>query len=239
MEKVVLITGGSKGIGKEIVTQFSKNGYIVLFTYFNNKDSAQKICKNLNGKNEAFYLDAKDFNQCKNLIDSIIKKYKKIDVLVNNAGISQFKLAMDCKENDYQLIMDTNFKSVFNMTTNILPYMSEQNFGRIINISSIWGQTGASFESLYSASKGAIDSYTKSIAKEMASKNITTNAISPGMINTQMNNHLTDEEKNSFINEIPVQRQGDPEEVANLCLFLAEDTGYINGQIIGINGGLN
>ena len=239
MEKIVLISGGAKGIGKQIVKQFATNNYKVIFTYFTSKQSAQILQNQYKNNVECYYLDVKNFSECKALVEKIIKKYKKIDCLVNNAGISQFKLAIDCTENDYNLVMDTNFKGVFNMTTNVLPYMSTQNYGRIINISSIWGQTGASLESLYSASKGAIDSYTKSVAKEMASKNITTNAISPGLIDTEMNSHLSQQEIEQFVSDIPVGRQGTPEEVAKLCLFLAQDSGYINGQIIGINGGLN
>ena len=240
MDKVVLITGGSKGIGEQIVKEFAKANYKVIFTYYTNQTKANNLVKLLKNYNvECCYLDVKDYDMCKKLIQNIVLKHKKIDCLVNNAGISLYKLAMDCSESDFDLIMNTNFKGVFNMTSNILPFMAENNFGRIINISSIWGQTGASCESLYSASKGAVDSFTKSIAKEMASKNITTNAISPGMIDTEMNNNLSTEEIDLFINEIPVHRQGKPVEIAKLCLYLAEDSGYINGQIIGVNGGLN
>lgn len=238
MNKVVLITGGSRGIGKEIVKQFAENNYFVIFTYLKNQTLAHSL-KNQYKNIDCYQLDVRDTKACQKLICEIIDKYRHIDCLINNAGVSQFKLAMDCNEEDYNFVMDTNFKGVFNMTSNVLPYMSIQNYGRIINMSSIWGQTGSSFESLYSASKGAIDSFTKSIAKEMAGKNITVNAVSPGMIDTDMNSALTTKEIQDFVSQIPMQRQGRPEEVAKLCLYLANDSGYINGQIVAINGGLN
>lgn len=238
MEKIVLITGGAKGIGKQLVKTFLQDGYFVIFTYNTSKAAAEEFCQK-NSNCAAYFLDVKNTQQCQNLVSEIVKKYGKISCLVNNAGISFFSLAMDCSEQDYYKVLDTNFKGVFNMTKSVLPFMSEQDFGRIVNISSIWGQTGACLESLYAASKGAIDAFTKSIAKEMASKNITCNAVSPGIIQTDMNSHLTQSELQDFVKDIPVQRQGTAQEVAALCLYLANDTGYINGQIIGINGGLN
>lgn len=239
MEKIVVVTGGSKGIGAQIVKTFVENGYFVIFTYFSHKEEAFSIQKKFPYKSKCYFLDVRDYDMCKDFIQSVVSDFKHIDCLINNAGKSMLKLAMDCDQNDFDDIIFTNFKGVFNMTKHILPIMSNQNFGRIINISSIWGQIGASFESLYSASKGAVDSFTKSIAKEMGTKNITCNAVSPGMIETDMNKHLSKEELDMFVQDVPMQRQGTPAEVANLCLYLANDTGYINGQIIGINGGLN
>ena len=239
MEKIAVVTGGSQGIGHEIVNTFVQNGYFVIFTYYKHKEQAEKLESQYKNQTKCFYLDVKDVVMCQIFIDTVLVQYKRIDCLVNNAGVSLFKLALDCDKNDFDFVMNTNFGGVFNMTKCVLPSMCNQNFGRIINISSIWGQVGASFESLYSASKGAIDSFTKSIAKEMANKNITCNAVSPGIIETKMNQHLTSEEITNFVKDIPAERQGTTKEVANLCLFLANDSGYINGQIIGINGGLN
>lgn len=236
--KIALVTGGSKGIGEEIVRKLSKNGATVIFTYKNSRNDAEKLEKELKGV-KAYYVDVSITDECKTLCEHIIKEYKKIDIVINNAGISEYKLLMDSDEKDYYKVMNTNFKSVFDVCRFLVPSMASNESGSIVNISSVWGEIGSAFESLYSASKGAINAFTKSISKEIALSGVRVNAISPGFIDTDMNKDIEKEDRDAFLENVSLKRIGTVEDVANVVLFLCSDKAkYITGKIINVDGGM-
>ncbi|GAA0121748.1 MAG: SDR family oxidoreductase [Clostridium argentinense] len=240
--KVAIITGGTRGIGKSIALELSQKGASVVLNYKNDDESAKKTLeeiKNIGGYAILVKGDVSDYRFCKTLVTKVIDEFGKIDVLVNNAGISKVGLFIDMNEEDYNLIMDTNMKSIFNMCNNVCKYMIEKKSGNIINISSMWGNVGASCEVMYSASKGAVNLFTKALAKELAPSNIRVNAIAPGVINTEMNSWMSSEELNSMMEEIPLGRLGEGEDVAKAAAFLAGDESkYITGQIINVDGAI-
>jgi 3-oxoacyl-[acyl-carrier protein] reductase len=242
MGKVAIITGGTRGIGKSIAFEFAKQGAIVVLNYISDDDSAEKTLKEIREIGNFVMLikgDVSNYSFATLMIDRVIKELGKIDILVNNAAISKVGLLMDMEECDYNTVMDVNFKSVYNTSHNVIKHMISNKSGNIINISSMWGNLGASCEVLYSSSKGAINSFTKSLAKELAPSNIRVNAVAPGVINTEMNAWLTKEERGDLINEIPLGRLGNGEEVAKVVAFLAsEDASYVTGQIINVDGGI-
>jgi 3-oxoacyl-[acyl-carrier protein] reductase len=240
--KVALITGGTRGIGRSIALEFAKQGALVVLNYVNDDDSAEKTLQEIRDF-KAFAMlikgDVSDYSFATLMINKVIKELGKIDILVNNAAISKVGLLMDMEECDYNTVMDVNFKSVYNTSQNAIKHMISNKSGNIINISSMWGNLGASCEVLYSSSKGAINSFTKSLAKELAPSNIRVNSVAPGVINTEMNAWLSKEEREDLINEIPLGRLGNGEEVAKVVAFLAsEDASYVTGQIINVDGGL-
>lgn len=239
--KVVLITGGSRGIGSSIAKEFAKLGGTTIISYRSNDAAAEKTIKeirDLGGYALSYKGDVSNYSFCKNMIEDILKRFGKIDVLVNNAGISKIGLFMDMTEEDFDSIISTNLKGVFNTCHNAVKDMIKRKQGCIINISSIWGEVGASCEVLYSASKGAINSFTKALGKELAASGIRVNAVQPGVINTEMNNWLSEEEKKDLEEEIPMMRFGDGEDIAKLVTFLAsEDSKYITSQVITVDGG--
>ncbi len=228
--KVCVVTGGSKGIGKEIAKEFLKNGYAVVSTYNNTLPFEQGI----------------DYVKCNvsrsedilNFSKYTISNYGKVDVLVNNAGISISGLVQDNSEDDFDSLFDVNMKSVFLFSKAFIPSMISRKFGRIINISSMWGVNGAANESLYSASKGAVISYTKSLAKELGPSGITVNSICPGAIKTDMLNAYTKEDLEDLRQNTPVLRLGTPEDIAKLAYFLSTAS-FITGQIITADGGFS
>lgn len=242
MNKVALITGSSRGIGKAIAIKFAKNGYSVVINCKNSIDKLdetfneiEKITKNV----LAIKCDISSFEECQNMYNKIIEKFGKIDVLVNNAGISYVGLFNEMNPKDWQKILQTNLEGAINISNLAIKDMIKRKDGNIINISSIWGNSGASCEVIYSASKGGLNSFTKALAKELAPSNIRINAIACGAIDTEMNSFLSEEEKKAFENEIPLMRFGKSEEVADLCLFLAsKNSSYLTGQIITLDGGL-
>lgn len=235
--KNALITGASRGIGKETALCFAKAGYDLILTCVNNMDYldeyAQSLSKNYNINCTAVKCDVSDSSQ----IDILFEKIDDLTVLVNNAGVSFVGLLSDMTMNDWHRIMATNLDSVFYCSKKAIPLMLKSHSGSIINVSSVWGQRGASMEVAYSASKGGVDSFTKALAKELAASNIAVNAVSCGYIDTDMNSHLTAEEVDEIIAEIPADRIGQPSEVAELILKIAESPSYLTGQIIGIDGG--
>ena len=236
--KNILITGGSRGIGKACVYEFSNNGYRVFLNYNKSSDEAEKI-KNETGA-VMVKADVSDSKQVNDMAEFIHTNYGKIDVIVNNAGISQQKMFTDITENDWDRMFDVNMKSMYLVTKAFVDDMIYKHSGKIINISSMWGQLGASCEAVYSATKGAINSFTKALGKELAISGIKVNAISCGAIDTEMNSFLTQEEREDLENEIPAGRFGTTEEVAKLALYLAsDDSNYINGQILSIDGGMS
>lgn len=237
--KTVLVTGAAKGIGGAIVEEFAKEGYQVLLHYNTSELKAQNLKEKLtnNGQSvEIYKADLTKKAEVEQMVNAILSKYGKIDVLVNNAGISQIKPFADIEEEDWDNMIDTNLKSVYLTTKAVINNMITNKSGSIINISSIWGITGGSCEVHYSAAKAGMIGLTKALAKEMALSNIKVNAIAPGIIETDMNNDLTEEDIVELGKEIPLQRVGTPKEIAKAVKWLAESE-YITGQVIRIDGG--
>lgn len=235
VNKVVVVTGGSRGIGAEIVKFLAKLGYKVVLNYNKSESYAQDVKKELNNV-EIFKADVSKKEEANALIDFAIKKYGKIDVLINNAGIAQTKLFTEITDEDWNNIIDTNLNSAFYCSREAVKNMIHNKSGLIINISSIWGITGASCEVAYSTSKAAINGFTKALAKELGPSNIRVNAIAPGIINTEMNKYLTQEELTNIKEEIPLEKIGETIDIAKCVKWLIEDN-YTTGQIISINGG--
>ena len=237
--KVVLVTGGSKGIGKDIVINFAKSGYNVILNYNKSKEEAKKIQNDLLKEGisiEIFKADITKREEVHSLINFCIEKFNRIDVLINNAGISQTKLFTDITDEDWNNMLQTNLTSAFYTTQEVVKYMINNKSGCIINISSIWGIVGASCEVHYSVAKAGLNALTKSLAKELGPSNIIVNSIAPGIINTDMNKNLSNEELENITNEIPLERIGYPHSITNCVKWLVEDD-YTTGQIISVNGG--
>lgn len=240
--KVALITGASRGIGRSIAVELSKHGVIVIINYKEDKKGAEKTLeevKESGGNGIIFRCDVSINAEVKNMFKDIINSFGKIDVLINNSGISKIGLFIDMDEKDYDEIMNVNFKGVYNCTSYAVKDMIKRKSGSIINISSIWGNVGASCEVLYSATKGAINSFTKALGKEVALSGIRVNAISPGVIDTNMNKGFSEEERNEIKNEIPMMRFGETEEIAKTAVFLvSSEASYITSQILTVDGGM-
>ncbi|CDM68341.1 3-oxoacyl-[acyl-carrier-protein] reductase FabG [Clostridium bornimense] len=237
--KVALITGASKGIGKEISKEFIKNGATVIINYKNDTEYGDITFNELQqyGIVERFIGDVSNEEFVVSMIDSIISKYGKIDVLVNNAGISSFNMLVDTTISDFNNIMDINFKSVYLLSREVLRSMMYAK-GVILNISSMWGEHGSSCETIYSASKGAINAFTKALSKEVSSMGVRVNAIAPGAIDTDMNKHFTEEEKKDIEEMCSLGRLGTAKEIAKVALFLcSDDSSFITGEIINVTGG--
>lgn len=237
MKPAVLITGGSRGIGREMVKTFSEKGYQVYFTYCHSEKEALELTRDFGVK--GFQVDFSDTRQIISFATSFLKEYGCPDVLINNAGLSHYGLIQDTTLEDYQRIFAVNFESMFFLTKELVSPMISRQKGAIINISSIWGQCGASCEVLYSASKAAVIGFTKALAKEVALSGISVNCIAPGAVDTDMLSCFTLEEKEEIAAEIPSGRFTTAKEVAELALFLAQmQTPAFTGQVIPINGGL-
>jgi len=240
--KVVLVTGSSRGIGRAIAYAFAANGASVIINAHSNKDALINTYNEFTAKGfNCHYIqaDVSNYEEVSNMINETYSYYKKIDVLVNNAGISHIGLFSDLLVSDWNSIMSTNTTSLFNCCRNVVPNMISLKQGSIINISSIWGITGASCEVAYSASKGAVNAFTKALARELGPSNIRVNAIACGVIETDMNLWLNAEEKTALTDEITLMKFGKPEDVAKLALFLASDSSdFITGQIITLDGGM-
>ncbi len=239
MNKVVIVTGGSRGIGASIVKELANSGYTVVLNYNNSENEANKIKNELinEGKTvEIYKADIRKREEVKRLIDFTIEKFGTIDILVNNAGISQTKLFTDITEDDWNNMIQTNLTAAFYTTQEVLKYMIPKKEGCIVNISSIYGITGASCEVHYSVAKAGLDGMTKSLAKELGPSNIRVNSVAPGAIDTEMNSFLTKEEKDDLNNEIPLGRMGKTSEIASCVKWLIENE-YTTGQVIPVNGG--
>ena len=234
MKKVVIVTGASRGIGNSIAKLLSKEDYQVIANYNKSEIEAKKLKEEFGV--DIFQADVSKREEVKALINYTINKYKKIDCIINNAGIDQVKMFVDITDQDWEYMVQNNLNSVFYMCQETIPYMVNRKEGSIINISSIWGQIGASCESNYAATKAAIDAITKSLAKELGDSNIRVNSIAPGIIDTEMNNNLSEEEKEDIIKEIPLRKIGKKEDIAKCVKWLLEDE-YVTGQVININGG--
>ncbi|MBR6600222.1 MAG: 3-oxoacyl-ACP reductase FabG [Oscillospiraceae bacterium] len=237
LAKTVLITGASRGIGAATAEIFADNGYNVIINYNKNHERAKQIASKTGGN--LIQADVSDIAQTEKMIDSIISEYGKIDVLVNNAGISVTGTFDSISDEDARRLFDVNIFGTFNCTKLVLTHMLRRKYGKIINVSSMWGQVGASCEVHYSASKSAVIGFTKALAKEVGPSGITVNCVSPGFISTDMTACYTKEEVNAICEEIPVGRTGSPYEVAQAVFYLAsEQAAYITGQVLGINGGM-
>ena len=241
-DKVVLITGGSRGIGEGIVRAFNKHGATVAFTYRSSADRANAIIAELEGNApvSAYQSNAANHQEAQELISTVIDTYGKIDVLINNAGVTRDTLLMRMSEDQWDVVMENNLKSVFNLTKHVLRPMMKNRSGRIINLSSVVGVFGNAGQANYAASKAGIIGFTKSIAKEVGSRNITSNAIAPGFIQTDMTDELDEKTRDAYMAKVPLKRFGKVDEIAETCVFLASDAGsYITGQTISVCGGLN
>ena len=242
--KTVLITGASRGIGRAIAVIFAKNGYNVAINYNKSRNQAKDLVAELQAqgidKSRLYTIraDVSRTEEVSHMIARTIKYFGKIDVLVNNAGMAWTGLLTDMTETEWDEIFNTNIKAMFTACRLVLPEMISRRSGKIINISSMWGQVGASCEVAYSASKGAVDAFTKSLAKEVGPCGITVNAVSPGVIDTEINGHLSEIEMAGLKEETPLEKIGKPEDVAEVAIFLAsEKAEFITGQIIPVNGG--
>lgn len=242
MSKVALVTGATRGIGKAIAIALAKEGYDIAINYRTENEEVSNTKNEIESLNVKTFMikgDVSNFEDCKEFVDSIIKEYGKIDVLVNNAGITKDNLLLRMKEEEFKSVIDVNLVGTFNVTRNVIPYMIKAREGRIINISSVVGISGNGGQTNYSASKAGIIGFTKSLAKEVGSRNILVNAIAPGFIETNMTAVLKDEMKENIANQIPLKRMGTAEDVASVVKFLAsEDSSYITGQVINVDGGM-
>ena len=240
--KNVIITGASRGIGRGVATVFAKNGANIAFTYLSSTEKAKSLENELirfGVKAKGYKSDASNFISAQDLSKSVIEDFGSIDVLVNNAGITKDGLLMRMTENDFNLVMQINMNSVFNMTKAVIKPMMKAKKGSIINMSSVVGVKGNAGQTNYSASKAGIIGFTKSTALELGSRNIRCNAIAPGFIETEMTESLEDDAINNWRNQIPLKRVGDPEDIANVSMFLASDlSSYITGQVINVCGGM-
>ncbi len=242
-DKVALITGGSRGIGEGIVRRFAENGANIAFTYRSSAAQAEALASELEAagiKAKAYQSDASSFEAAEELITQVLADFGKIDVLVNNAGITQDTLMLRMSEAQWDKVIETNLKSVFNLTKHALRPMMKNRGGSIINMSSIVGITGNAGQANYAASKAGIIGFSKSIAKEMGSRNIRCNVIAPGFIETDMTHALDEKTRDAYLSNIPLKRLGKAEEVADVCVFLGSDlSNYVSGQTISVCGGLN
>ena len=240
--KVAIVTGGSRGIGKAICQTFAENGCDVAFTYNNSKESAENLAKELKniGINaKAYKSDASSFDDATQLVEDVINDFGKIDILVNNAGIKKDNLLMRMNKEDFDSVVNTNLSSVFNLTKASIRTFLKQRSGSIINMSSVVGVKGNAGQSNYSASKAGIIGFSKSVALELGSRNIRSNVIAPGFIETDMTDSLSEDVINSWKESIPLKRGGKPSDVGNACVFLASDmSSYITGQVLHIDGGM-
>ncbi|HHW68468.1 MAG: 3-oxoacyl-[acyl-carrier protein] reductase [Epulopiscium sp.] len=241
-DKVVVITGSSRGIGKEIALSFAKEGAIVVINSSTNISALETLQEEihlLGGRCLYFLGDVSDYDFVASMFETIHEKFNQVDILINNAGISYIGLFTETTPQQWKRIIDVNLTSLYNCCHAALPPMIRNHHGTILNISSIWGVSGASCEVAYSASKGGVNSFTKALARELGPSNIRVNAIACGVIDTQMNTWLDDDEKNTLIDQIPLMRMGNPKDVANLCLYLCSDAAnYMTGQVITLDGGM-
>ena len=240
--RVALVTGATRGIGKEIALELAQNGLDIAINYRSMQEGMEDLKKEIEEygvRCEFVGADVANFEQCESMVKETVEKFGKIDILVNNAGITKDGLIMRMKKEDFEAVIDINLIGTFNVTRNVIPYMIKQKSGRIINVSSVVGVAGNAGQTNYSASKAGVIGFTKSLAKEVASRNILVNAIAPGFIDTDMTKVLSDSVKEGINAQIPLRRMGSPKEVAKVVKFLAsEDSSYITGQVINIDGGM-
>ena len=241
-KRVALVTGASRGIGRAIALKLASLGATVVVNYNGSREKAEKVKQEIedNGGNASIYqCNVSDYEACQNMIQSIIEEYGRIDILINNAGITRDGLLMKMSEADFDQVIDTNLKGAFNTTRFVTRQMLRQKSGRIINMASVVGVTGNAGQVNYAASKAGIIGLTKATAREVASRGITVNAIAPGFIETDMTDVLPDKVKEASVSQIPLGKFGKPEQIAAAVAFLAsDDAGYITGQVLNVDGGM-
>ena len=240
--KRAIVTGGSRGIGKAIVLHLAANGCDVVFTYHSSKEAAEQIEKEAsqNGaKVFSIQADAAKYSEAEKTVNFALEKLGGLDILVNNAGITKDNLLLRMSEEDFDKVIEANLKSVFNYTKTAVRPMLKQRYGKIVNITSVVGLIGNPGQANYVASKAGVIGFTKSSAKELASRSINVNAVAPGFISTDMTGSLNDNQKEAIMNQIPLKKIGDPEDVAKAVAFLvSEDSDYLTGQVISVDGGM-
>lgn len=242
MSKVALITGATRGIGRQIAITLAKEGYDIALNYRRENEELESVKKEIE-KNKVACLavkgDVSNFEDCEEFVKQIIEKFGRIDVLVNNAGITKDMLLMRMKKEDFEQVIDVNLVGTFNVTKNVVNHMLKARSGRIINISSVVGISGNAGQTNYAASKAGMIGFTKSLAKEVASRGILVNAVAPGFIETSMTAVLKDEVKEEIAKSIPLKRMGTAQDVANVVKFLSsEDSSYMTGQVLHVDGGM-
>lgn len=242
MKKIALVTGGSRGIGKAIALDLSQNGFDIALNYRSSDEEAKNVKAELERNGSKVLLlkgDVGDFNEVERMVKETIEEFEQIDVLVNNAGITKDNLIMRMKEEDFDAVINTNLKSVFNFSKVVSKFMLKKKSGKIINISSVVGISGNAGQANYAAAKAGVIGLTKTLAKELGRKNINVNAIAPGFIETDMTESLSEDLKNYVKDNIPLGRLGKTEEVSRVVTFLSGDGGnYITGQVITVDGGM-
>lgn len=242
MKKCALITGASGGIGSAIALRLAKDGFDIAACWYSDENSIRELERKLSRTGirfKTYKADVSDYNAIKDVFADATEFFGGVSVLVNNAGMAQQKLFTDITEAEFDRITAVNFKGVFNCCQCAVPFMVSQKKGKIINISSMWGVCGASCETVYSATKAAVIGLTKALARELAPSNVQVNCVAPGAIETKMNNNLSDDDKRSFAEEIPMGRFGTPKEIAGVVSFLAsDDSNYVTAQVITADGGL-
>jgi 3-oxoacyl-[acyl-carrier protein] reductase len=241
-QKVALVTGASRGIGRSIVLALADEGADIAFTYRSSTESAEALVQELLAKGRkavCYQSDAADFTQAQEIAQNVIKEFGRIDILVNNAGITKDGLLMRMSEQDWDAVIAGNLKSVFNYSKAVCRQMMSQQQGKIINISSVVGIIGNSGQANYVASKAGVIGLTKSLAKELASRNVQVNAVAPGFVDTDMTEKLNEKQKEAILSLIPLKRTSKPEEIASVVLFLAsDDASYMTGQVLCVDGGM-
>ena len=240
--KTAIITGATRGIGRGITQTFARNGCNVAFTFSSSVEAAQSLQKELSDlgvKTKSYQSNAADFEEAQALVDKVLEEFGSVDVLINNAGITKDNLLMRISEEDFDQVIEVNLKSVFNMTKAIQRTFLKQRSGSLIHMSSVVGIKGNAGQSNYAASKAGIIGFSKAIALELGSRNIRSNVIAPGFIETEMTEKLSEEIVQKWREGIPLKRGGAPEDVANACVFLASDlSNYITGQVLQVDGGM-
>jgi 3-oxoacyl-[acyl-carrier protein] reductase len=240
--RIAVVTGGSRGIGKAIALELAENGANVVINYSKDSKGAQEVAENIRNKGIdclTIKANVSSASEVENMVETIIERYGRIDILVNNAGITRDSLLARMKEKDWDDVIDINLKGVYNCTKSVVKIMMKQRWGRVVNISSVVGITGNPGQTNYSAAKAGIIGFTKSCARELASRGITVNAVAPGFIRTDMTDKLRNEIKKELESKIPVGRLGKPEDVAHTVLFLVSSKAdYITGQVINVDGGM-
>ena len=241
--KIALVTGASRGIGRQIALTFAEYGATVIVNYNGSKEKAEEVVnliKEKGGQAESYQCSVADDEACKTMITYILEKYGRIDILVNNAGITRDNLLMKISEEDFEAVMDTNLKGTFHTIKHMYRAFLKQRGGRIINLTSVTGLLGNAGQANYAASKAGVIGLTKSVARELASRGVTVNAIAPGFIDTEMTQAMTDAAKEATIANIPMKKIGETVDIAETAAFLASDKAkYITGQIISVDGGMH
>jgi 3-oxoacyl-[acyl-carrier protein] reductase len=240
--KIAVVTGASRGIGRQIALTLAEKGATVIVNYNGSAAKAEEVVSEIQaagGQAEAVQCNVSDFEKAAELMNYVVKKYSRVDILVNNAGITRDNLLMKMSEEDFDAVINTNLKGAFNCIRHISRQMLKQRSGRIINIASVSGVLGNAGQANYSASKAGVIGMTKSVARELASRGITANAIAPGFVDTEMTQVLADNVKEAAVEQIPMKRFGSTKDIANTVAFLAsEEAGYITGQVICVDGGM-